>query len=86
MLNVYLCIEVEFELPFDLFQVIYGDSSVLFLDSPTRQYLRLSSDQVGFLIIEGNLDFLCPSCLGALLSLYSKYVMWRSKASDNFLA
>ncbi|XP_042047584.1 uncharacterized protein LOC121793615 [Salvia splendens] len=41
-------------------KVIYGDSSVLFLDSPTRQYLRLSSDQT---------VSLSPSEIGATASV-----------------
>ena len=71
MLNVYI---LKSNLNcFDLFQVIYGDSSVLFHDSPTRQYLRHSSDQVGFLIKEWTLDFLCIDVWVNLLSLYAKY-------------
>ncbi|XP_042047515.1 uncharacterized protein LOC121793552 [Salvia splendens] len=42
------------------YKVIYGDSSLLFLDSPTRQYLRHSSDQT---------VSLSPSEIGATASV-----------------
>lgn len=44
--ELVLELELDQKYCFDLFQGIYGDASVLLLDSPTRRYFHHSSDQV----------------------------------------